>query len=204
MVLAFSFSVFADETSDKSSNKNVFSEEGYFKEVKNSMGVKTKENEKKTENEQKVKIKINYLSYLKIIIVLALVIGVIYLIFHFLKKALKIKNNAGENAYVITSQSLGPGKWIQVVLVHGKYLILGVTNDNINLISEISDPKEIERLDIYSSQKKADEGGNFVDVISDFFKRALNKKSEKETFDYEKDSIDYLKEQRERIDKLKE
>lgn len=156
------------------------------------------------ENDKNLKIKINYFSYIKIIIVLALVLLSIYLIFLFIKKTLNIKTFKDEQSSVITAQTLGPGKQLQVVYIHGKYLILGVTNDNINLIGEITDPKEIERLEIYQSQKKIDEGNTFVDVISDFFKKTFSRKVEKKQFDYEIDSIDYLKEQRGRIDKLKE
>ncbi|HOJ63111.1 MAG TPA: flagellar biosynthetic protein FliO [Spirochaetota bacterium] len=141
------------------------------------------------------KIKIDYFAYIRIILVLAVVLGIIYGLFIFLKKSLKIKDDTSEGATVIVSHSLGPGKWVQVVFVGGKYLILGITNENINLLGEITDPKEIERYEIYLNQRKSEDGHSFRDIISDFFK----KKSPKKEFDYESDSIDFLKKQRERL-----
>jgi len=190
---------------DVSRDDSSISEDAYFKEVKKNMGITDADNTSDAGKvDGKVKIKINYFSYVKIIVVLALVLLSIYLIFLFIKKTLNIKTYKDDQSSVITSQTLGPGKQLQVVYIHGKYLILGVTNDNINLIGEITDPKEIERLEIYQSQKKIDEGNSFVDVISEFFKKTFSKKVEKRQFDYEVDSLDYLKEQRGRIDKLKE
>lgn len=154
-------------------------------------------------NKDDKKIKVDYFAYIRIIIVLGIVIAIIYVVFLFLKKSLKIKDDTSEGATIIMSHSLGPGKWIQVVFVGGKYLILGITNENINLLGEITDQKEIERYEIFLNQKKSEEGHTFKDIIKDFFKSKFNKKIEKE-FDYENDSIEFLKKQRERLDKIDE
>ena len=177
---------------DNTGDKVYSSEEKYFKDVRTEMDKRT------SNNKEKNKIKIDYFSYIKIIIVLVLIIALIYVIFLFLKKSLKIKDDSVGGASVIISHSLGPGKWLQVVFVGGKYLILGVTNENINLLGEITDPKEIERYDIYLNQHKSEEGHSFSDVISNFFKAKFNKNINKE-FDYEKDSIDFLKKQKDRL-----
>lgn len=152
-------------------------------------------------NKDDKKIRVDYFAYIRIIVVLGIVIAIIYGIFLFLKKSLKIKEDTGEGATVIMSQSLGPGKWIQIVFVGGKYLILGITNENINLLCEVTDQKEIERYEIFLNQRKSEEGHTFKDIIGDFLKSRFNKKVEKE-FDYENDSIDFLKKQKERLDKI--
>ena len=145
-------------------------------------------------------IKINYFSYIKIIIVLGLAIAVIYGLSLLLKKTLK--GNTNESAEVIISQSLGPGKWIQVVYLAGKFLVLGVTNDQVNLLTEITDKAEIERFEIIMNQSKVESGGGFIDVIVDFFKNKISRPLSKKKFDYEEDSVDFLKKQKERIDKM--
>lgn len=119
-----------------------------------------------------------------------------------LKKSLKIKGKVGEGASVLISESLGMGKFIQVVNIGGKYLILGITNDRINLLSEVTDPKEIERYEIIQNEKKIQQGKGFIDVISDFIKTKFKQNPIQKKFDYEVDSIDFLKKQRKRVDDM--
>jgi flagellar protein FliO/FliZ len=163
-----------------------------------------KEAVKSQKQNKKINLSHGYFEYFKIILVLVIMVGIIYFVSKFMKKKLKIKDDVGDKAVVISSQTLGPGKWIQTVFIGGKYLILGVTNDNVNLISEITDPKEIERLEISINTRKTDDGESFMDVLSGFFKNTLKTKPPKEKFDYETDSVDFLKKQKDRIDKLGE
>ena len=151
-------------------------------------------------NRRTNRIKIDYWAYIRIIIVLALVIAAIYAIFRFMKKFLKIKDDVGEDAQIITSQTLGPNRWLQVVYIHGKYLILGVTNENINLISEITDPKEIERLDIYSNQQEVNKGSSFQELFNNLKNSIFGKKDKKDDFNYETDEVDFLKNQNKRFE----
>jgi flagellar protein FliO/FliZ len=207
--LLFSNAIFvfsADKTKDTKDKDPVVDESAYFGKVKSVMDKEKKDQasseENKDKQDKKKKISIGYFSYIKIIIVLAIVIGLIYGITYFIRKSLKITDKAGEGATIVLSQPLGPGKWIQVVFVAGKYLVLGVTNDHINLISEVTDKKEIERFEVLMNERKTEEGHSFMDVVTDFFKNTLKKKVTKESFDYEKDSLGFLKKQKERLDKL--
>jgi flagellar protein FliO/FliZ len=147
-------------------------------------------------------VKIGYFSYIRIIVVLGLVVLAIYVLSLILKRFLRIKGSTGGAATILTNQSLGPGKWIQVVFAGGKYLILGVTNEQINLLSEVTDPREIERLELLIHEQKVKEGDSFLDVITDFFKNILHKTAPKKKFDYETDSVDFLEEQRRRLKKM--
>ncbi len=201
----FSFNLIhtEDATSDKIDPKN---KEEYFNKVKSSMdSERIKQNQTVINDSKKQNrtFKTDYFAYIKIIIVLALVIAVIYFLSMLLKRFFKLKNKSGEGAVVIINQSLGPGKYIQVVNIAGKYLVLGVTNDSINLITEITDPKEIEKFEIISNEKKTNEGHDFIDIVTDFVKNKINLKNKKPKFDYEVDSIDFLNNQKERINNIK-
>lgn len=174
--------------------------------VKNSMNkedLKSSDKKDIKKNADK-KFRIDYWAYFKIIFLLGIVIAIIYLLSRVMRKFLIIKGQVPEGAVIIVSQSLGPGKWLQVLNVFGKYLILGVSNDRINLLSEITDPKEIERLEVIINSKKAEEGHDFMDIVKDFFKTKLKniKKVNKSNFDYEKDSLDFIRKQKERINKI--
>ena len=139
-------------------------------------------------------------AYIRIIVVLALMIGAIYAIFRVMKKFLKVKEDTGDGVQLLTSRTLGPGKQVQVVFVHGRYLILGVTNDNINLLGEITDPKEIEHIELYANEQAAESGQTFGEIITNMYKRVFGKKTaENKSFDYETDEVDFLREQQEKL-----
>ena len=139
-------------------------------------------------------------AYIRIIVVLALMIGVIYAIFLVMKKFLKVKEDTGDGVQLLTSRTLGPGKQVQVVFVHGRYLILGVTNDNINLLGEITDPKEIEHIELYANEQAAQSGQTFGEIITNMYKRLFGKKTaEDKSFDYETDEGDFLRKQQEKL-----
>jgi len=143
-----------------------------------------------------------YFNYLKIIIALLVVIGIIYIFFWFIKKFIKIQTKNDDDGVIITTTNIGPGRSIIVSYISGKYLVLGVTNDSISLITEITDGKEIERLEILASNKEKKEGKDFFDIMSNYFKRFFKKETKETKFDYEEDSVDFLKEQKDRIDKI--
>lgn len=163
------------------------------------------ENSKKDDakgTKKKSGISINIFSYIKIIVVLASVILIIYGLSLILKRSLGMKGIIQENADIIINQSLGQGKWLQVVRICGKYLVLGITNDNINLLTEIKDKDEIEKFEILKNEKKVQTGNNFIEMITDFFKNKLKKDTDKEKFDYETDSVSFLNKQKDRLDKM--
>lgn len=185
----------------------------YFKKIKESMknAPATKENltsqeKKEVETKTRPRLKIDYFSYIKIIFVLAIVIFIIYFLAYLMKKFLFTKGEIGEGINVIVSHSVAPGKWLQVVNIFGKYLVLGITNENINVLTEITDPKEIERIEVILNTKKAEEGHSFIDIVTDILKGKFKKQTkikEKFDFDYESDSLDFLKKQKERLEKIK-
>lgn len=139
-------------------------------------------------------------SYLRIIIILALMVAAIYAVFRVMKKLLKVKEDTGDGVQLLTSRTLGPGRQVQVVFVHGKYLILGVTNDNINLLGEITDPKEIEHIELYANEQASESGQTFAQIITGMYSRLFGKKTaEKKSFDYEKDEMDFIRRQKQKL-----
>jgi len=207
-VITFTFTLFSLYSQDKTSDTRVISEKEYFNIVRDSMGNKKdvttdgQRGEQEKKGDKRINLSKGYLSYFKIVLVLALVVGAIYAIFYFIKKSLRIKDQIGEGATVLLNYSIGPAKWLQIVYIGGKYLILGVTNDNINLISEITDQKEIERLEINLNEQKVDSGNSFSTIITNFLKNNVKFKESKKEFDYENDSVEFLKKQNDRLDKM--
>ncbi|MDF2873737.1 MAG: flagellar biosynthetic protein FliO [Sporomusa sp.] len=74
-----------------------------------------------------------------------LVLGLAYFTSRFL--AQKINGPAGlNNGKIHTTLSLGPNRAVYVVEIAGKFMVLGVTEQTISLLKEITDPEDIEHL----------------------------------------------------------
>jgi flagellar protein FliO/FliZ len=80
-----------------------------------------------------------------LLVTFALVIGLAYFTSRFLGQRMGRFSQAGDNR-VLVSLPLGPSRGVFVVEVAGKFLVLGVTDHNVNFLQEITDPTMIERL----------------------------------------------------------
>ncbi|MCG8572535.1 MAG: flagellar biosynthetic protein FliO [Spirochaetes bacterium] len=201
IILIISLQIIPFCFSDQSSDQIAESEQKYVDQIKTSMGPDSKNDN--TSQKQNLR-QIEYFSYFRIIGTLTVVIIILYLVFYFIKKKTKLTNNFGDQAHILASQAIGPGKWLQTVFISGKYLIIGVTNEHIRLLTEITDPREIEKLELMYNNQKTEDGHTFKDIISDFFKRKNTSIENNQTFDYEDDSVNFIKEQKERLKKMKE
>ena len=89
---------------------------------------------------------------------LAVVLGVMFLLFFGFKKYV-LKNTmfgGGEKLVnVLGSGFLGPKKNIVLVEVAGEVLVLGMSQDNISLLTNITDPEKIEEI-----KSKGGKGGS--------------------------------------------
>ncbi|MCR4289913.1 MAG: flagellar biosynthetic protein FliO [Candidatus Scalindua sp.] len=83
-----------------------------------------------------------YKGYTKTISTLLIVIALIIATVYVLKKKYGVRANFGRSRkliQIVDHTPMGVKKSLFLVKVPGKYLILGVTNDNIGLITEIAD-----------------------------------------------------------------
>ena len=142
-------------------------------------------------------------AYARMFFTLLIVILIIMGLYYLLKKKVYAVDET-DTSVVLSNHILAPGRVLQIVYAGGKYLILGVTSENINLVGEITDPKEIERLELVYANRKNKKGDTFGEIMQNLLQRVTGKTTEKQTFDYEADSVDFLREQRERIKKINE
>jgi len=86
------------------------------------------------------------LAYLfTVIVTFAVVIGLAYFTSRFLGQRMGRSAAAGDNR-IVFSLSLGPNRNVSVAEIAGKYLILGVTEHSINLLQEITEPEQIDKI----------------------------------------------------------
>jgi len=99
----------------------------------------------------------NRTSYLLLILrtvaVLAVIIIAIYLVFRFLLKSRKRVVSDTEMIKVLATYPISANRLIKVVDIAGKILVLGVTDSNINLITEVEDKEISDRIKLLSSKE---------------------------------------------------
>lgn len=80
---------------------------------------------------------------------LGIVLGGLLLVFYFLKRYLKrdVGGSSGQLIQVIASQYIGIKKNITLIKVPGTILVVGVSNDNISMLTKIEDKEIIEAIE---------------------------------------------------------
>jgi flagellar biogenesis protein FliO len=110
----------------------------------------------------------NTVSYPLMILRTIAVMGVIIIGIYFLfRMLLKNKNKLVSDSdivKVLATYPLAANRIIQVVDIAGQVLVLGVSESNINLITELEDQEVIDRIKLASSKEKTG-AANFRDTF---------------------------------------
>ena len=146
---------------------------------------------------------------IKTILVLALFVGGFYYFYKFVTQKSGMNLSGQEAIQILSTVSLGANKFIQIVDVAGKLFLLGVTDSSINLLTEIKDKDEIDRIRLLSSRSTPVHGATFqdfitgqvgwvADKISDIRSRGSKKQNRKDISSKEFD-MSYMNKQKNRL-----
>jgi len=133
------------------------------------------------------------LLILRTVAVLAVIIIAIYLVFRFLLKSRKRVVSDTEMIKVLATYPISANRFIKVVDIVGKILILGVTDSNINLITEVEDKEISDRIKLLSSKEGPGRG-----TFREQFVKLLGGRGVSRTGD-----AGYLRGYKDRINKMK-
>lgn len=122
--------------------------------------------------------------FVRMILVLGLVLGLIYLLYRFLKKNSYIASDDDKFLRRAASISLGPGKSVQIVTLIDKAYLVGVSENSINLISEIDDAELINALNLYADKTQAaSKPKNFSEILDLFMPGSSKSGAESNAFE---------------------
>lgn len=129
--------------------------------------------------------------FVRMIIVLIVVVLLIYAFFWFVKR--KTNNNLKtDDDYLrrVAYLNIAPGKTVEVITLIDKAYLIGVTEDNINLLGEIDDKELITAMNL-NSDKKANikKPATFNEVLELFLQKGSKKKS---VFSQEESKVETL------------
>lgn len=123
---------------------------------------------------------------IKVVFSLAIVLGVAYLIFQFLSKRSPLFTR-GQFITIIENTFIAPNKSISIVEVGNRFLIVGVTEQNITLLTEITDNQVIA---IFKEKKNGNENdqtnNSFEGYLASFLSKVGNSSNEEKLDNTEK------------------
>ncbi len=139
----------------------------------------------------------------RVIIVLAAVIGLIYLLVYLLKKVTPMTENSEERISLLATRHLKRDASLHLVEVGSQVFLIGSGSSSVNLISEITDQETLDRLRLEETGRKPVPGGGFRNLL----RRGLAAGAASSAGGGKKlteQSADFLKSQRNRLRNLED
>jgi flagellar protein FliO/FliZ len=110
-----------------------------------------------------------FLILLRMIVVLALVIACIYLVIWLMKRGMRTGNNSDPFMRVVSSITISPGKTVQVITLLDHAYLIGVTDNAVNLIGEVTDKELVDAMNLYADKhENTNKPRSFNDILALF------------------------------------
>lgn len=140
----------------------------------------------------------------KTIIIIALLVGGFYYFFRFVTKKAGMPIFGREIGQVLSIVPLGQNKYLQIVDLAGKVLVLGITETNVNFITEITEKEQIDRIRVMGAMHTEKEMPTFRQFVANQVAEFLGKREKrKSSVEMEDDRLEYLIRQKERLKKIR-
>ncbi|MCB1141046.1 MAG: flagellar biosynthetic protein FliO [Leptospiraceae bacterium] len=143
----------------------------------------------------------------KISIVLVILVGVFYYLVRFFSVTRNARFPVKGVMRVLSTLPIGPGKELQIVDLSGELLLIGVSENSINLIKEIESPDLKQKVYMMRDVTEPEEE-NFVEQLLKNLKTTPFEKKSGSVVVEERDTDDVVEElklrQLDRLEKLKE
>ncbi len=132
-------------------------------------------------------------DFLRMLLILAAVVGVIYLLFHLLKRGFRRQLPQNELIRVLGSRSLSGNRALHLVAMGRSVFLVGAAESGISLIAEIKDQETLDQIRLESSQVLSPQG--FAQFFQSLWKPGAKRNPTG-------DSLEVLKQQRQRLQKM--
>ena len=128
--------------------------------------------------------------FIRMIIVLIIVVGLIYGVLWFIKKKTNAIKTDDEYLRRAAYINIAPGKSIEVITLIDKAYLIGVTEDNITMLGEIHDDELIKAMNLSADKKNnTKKPATFADVLDMFL---VKKGSQKNVFSETEQQVEQI------------
>lgn len=136
-------------------------------------------------------------DFLRMVLILGGVVGLVYIFFFLLKRGLGRKKFENDLIHILGSTSLSGNKALHLIEVGNSIFLVGSAESGVALIAEIEDQESKDHIKLEDSRSQSPEQRSFSRILRDFFKPAKGNqlKGLGET-------VDFMKGQQERLKRL--
>ena len=128
--------------------------------------------------------------FVRMIVVLIIVVGLIYGVLWFIKKKTNVVKTDDEYLRRAAYINIAPGKSVEVITLIDKAFLIGVTEDNITLLGEIHDDELIKAMNLSADKKNnTKKPTTFSDVLDMFL---VKKGGQKSVFSEEENQVENI------------
>ena len=128
--------------------------------------------------------------FIRMIIVLIIVVGLIYGVLWFIKKKTNVIKTDDEYLRRAAYINIAPGKSIEVITLIDKAYLIGVTEDNITMLGEIHADELIKAMNLSAHKKNnTKKPATFADVLDMFL---VKKGSQKNVFSETEQQVEQI------------
>lgn len=149
----------------------------------------------------------------KTLLVLGILVGGFYYFFRFVSRKTGMAPGSGNAVQVLSLVPLGQNRFLQIIDLAGRVLVLGVTEHAINLITEIKDKDEIDRIRLSGPRSTPMQPGGFQEFLTRQIGRLLSLRRKdgapparhfytESPAEADIDRLEYLAMQRERLKRM--
>lgn len=137
-------------------------------------------------------------DFLRMILILGAVIGLIYVIFWFIKKKGSPSLQDNDLFSIVSTQAVASNRAIHLVQVGNQYFLVGSGENSVNLISEIEDKETVDEIRLKMSQREPGGKKSFRDMLSGMFGQSSSVRLDGGV----SVKTDFLKNQRDRLKRM--
>ena len=110
-----------------------------------------------------------FVLFMKMVLSLAVVLGLVYLAVRFLKRGAKISSSDDPFLRHVSHLPLSPNRSVDVVTIMNHAYILGVSDNAVNLIGQIEDEELVNSMNLYADKNdNIKRPRSFDDILSIF------------------------------------
>ncbi|WP_149554231.1 FliO/MopB family protein [Treponema pectinovorum] len=119
--------------------------------------------------------------FVRMIFALAIVAAFAYGIFYFMKRNVKNANDNDPFLRKVSQITLSPGKSVQIITLQESAYLIGVSDQNINLIGKIDDKELVNAMNLYADKnERVKKPKSFSEILEIFMPQ--NKKTDESIY----------------------
>ena len=112
-----------------------------------------------------------FLYFLRMILVLALVVGTMYFVFTIMRRLAKPKDRGDSPIRVLGSTALGAGKSVHLLGLGSKAWLVGASDHSVSLIAEVDDKELLDGIELEAATQKPHASTDFAAILSSFLSK---------------------------------